>query len=88
MKSKKDTMLTTEYLYGIRPNILIDLPYKQALELKLESARNLLKTVIKETDNAFKNGKEHTELQQMHYRQKAIVDAIDFTEKLLEELEG
>ena len=80
-------MKTTEYLYGIQPHILREMPYYQALEFKKESAMHTLKEVTKEADKAFRDGGDYEKLQSLHYRQKAILDAIDFTEKLLDEMD-
>jgi len=60
-------MQTTEYLYGLQPHILKDMPYEQALELKKESALKLLREVTNEADLAFKHGRNYEEMQAIHY---------------------
>jgi hypothetical protein len=63
------------------------MPYYQALEFKKESAVQTLREVTMEADEAFRTGADYKKLQSLHYRQKAILDAIDFTEKLLDEMD-
>jgi hypothetical protein len=37
-----DSVTKTEYLYGISPSILMDMNYKQAIEIKLKLAKVLI----------------------------------------------
>ncbi len=69
-------MKTTQYLYGLDPSMLKDMPYEEALKLKLESATELIRFL---TDKDF------------HKHYERIVDimaAITHTQYLLDELEG
>lgn len=68
-------MKTTEHLYGIEASILTNMPYKEALELKLKSATQLIRSLYDE-----EMGKRDDN------RISDVFDAIDFTEKLLKEL--
>jgi len=68
-------MKTTEYLYGIEASKLIDMNYKEALEYKLKSAKQLISSLHK--------------IEMGHRDEKRIdnvFDAIDFNDKLLREL--
>ena len=68
-------MKTTEYLYGIDANILTDMNYKEALNYKLKSAKQLISSLHK--------------IEMGHRDEKRIddvFDAIDFNDKLLMEL--
>ena len=67
---------TTQDLYGISPKDLADLPYKQALQLKIQGAKAIL---IKLLEPNFMDRDSH--------RINKINKAIKFNEQLLKELE-
>ena len=70
------TIVTTEELYGISPKTLADIPYRQALQLKVEGAKAIL---IKLLEPNFMDRDLH--------RINKINKAIKFNEQLLKELE-
>ena len=70
------TIATTEELYGIPPKQLADIPYKQALQLKVQGAKAIL---IKLLEPNFMDRDSH--------RINKINKAIKFNEQLLKELE-
>ena len=70
------TILTTEELYGISPKTLADLPYKEALKLKIQGAQAILVTLL-----------EPNFMDRDLHRINKINKAIKFNEQLLKELE-
>ena len=79
-------MKTTEYLYGCQPNEFANLPYREALSRKIEFARRHMKTIINETNRLFVEGAKRDDLQKKYHQQKAIYEAIQFNERLLDEI--
>ena len=67
---------TTQDLYGISPKFLADLPYKQALQLKIEGAKTIL---VKLLEPNFMDRNSH--------KINKVNKAIKFNEQLLKELE-
>jgi len=67
---------TTEYIYGIKPEVFADLPYRDALVVKRDAAESHVRTLITphfmERDDA---------------RFSAAYDAVKFNQKLIDELE-
>lgn len=67
---------STMYLYNLTPKTLLEMSYKEAIELKIESARDLLKH----------------QLLRPHFTKRdttriaAVYKAIKFNESLLDEL--
>ena len=45
-------MKTTEYLYGVSPDIFKDVIYQDALQLKVECGRKVLKEIALKKDDA------------------------------------
>ena len=70
------TTVTTEELYGISPKALADLPYKQALELKIKGAKAILITLLKPNF-----------MDRNYHKINRVNKAIKFNEQLLKELE-
>ena len=70
------TIVTTEELYGISPKTLADIPYRQALQLKVEGAKAIL---VKLLEPNFMDRNSH--------KINKINKAIKFNEQLLKELE-
>ena len=70
------TISTTEELYGISPKTLTDLPYKEALQLKIEGAKAILVTLL-----------EPNFMDRDTHKINKINKAIKFNEQLLKELE-
>ena len=66
---------TTEYLYGCHLSLFADMPYRQAIEFKLEQAKALIYSLMQS---------DYTERDDA--RVKAVFKAIKFNESLLEEL--
>ena len=66
---------TTQDLYSISPKTLANLPYKQALQLKIEGAKSILITLL-----------EPNFMDRDSYRINKINKAIKFNEQLLKEL--
>lgn len=66
---------STKYLYNLDPKILINMPYKEAVELKTISAKTLLHTLVQ---LSFKKQDDN--------RIRAVHKAIDYNKQLLEEL--
>ena len=80
-------MKTTEYLYGCNAKEWANEPYKRALLIRIDKARELLGNVIKDFTDGLANGnRTKEELSQLAQREKDILDAIKFNEKLLTEL--
>ena len=80
-------MKRTEYLYGISAKEFADMPYRDALKYKIQKAKELLRKVTLEADKYFREGANYDNMQQAFYRQREILEAIQFNEKLLKELE-
>ena len=70
------TIVTTEELYSISPKTLTDLPYKEALQLKIEGAKAILVTLL-----------EPNFMDRDTHKINKINKAIKFNEQLLKELE-
>lgn len=66
---------STYYLYELDPKLLIDLYYVEALKLKIDSAKKLLKVLF-----------EPHYMDRDNTRINAVYKAIKFNEALLEEL--
>ncbi len=76
-------MKTTEYLYGIDAHILTDMPYKQALEYKIESAKALQLMLNRQARKVLKIPQEYDPLLK---RWTDADKAVEFNNKLLQEL--
>ena len=70
------TIATTQDLYGISPKTLADLPYREALELKIQGAKAIL---VKLLEPNFMDRNSH--------KINKVNKAIKFNEQLLKELE-
>ena len=70
------TITTTQELYGISPKDLTNLPYKQALQLKVQGAKAILTKLL-----------EPNFMEQDTYKINKVNKAIKFNEQLLKELE-
>jgi len=82
-------MKTTLELYGIDPTTLRNMKYEEALKAKVKGAKKLLEQEIRSTEKMLKSGKESREdLMQCFYRQKIFIKAVDFNEKLIDELDN
>jgi len=68
-------MKTTLYLYGIEPTEFADMHYKEALEYKIECAKQLISSLY---DDPFGSREDK--------RIDDIFEAIEFNERLLKEL--
>jgi len=80
-------MKTTEYLYGCNALEWANEPYKMALLIRIDKAKELLGKVIQDFTDALANGnRSKEELSMLAQREKDIMDAIKFNEKLLAEL--
>ena len=66
---------TTQELYGVSPKQLADIPYKQALQLKIEGAKTILVKLL-----------EPNFMEQDTYKINKVNKAIKFNEQLLKEL--
>lgn len=71
-----NTMVTTEELYGISPQVLASMNYKEALEYKIQGAKQLMVKLLE----------PHFMEQDMHKITK-VGKAIKFNEQLLKELQ-
>lgn len=69
-------MTETEYLYGVQVKDFLYLPYKQAVEFKLEKGRELHRKLYGKEDT-------HEDRVRLHKVQKAIMH----NEKLIKEWE-
>jgi len=69
-------MKTTEYLYGIKPTEFAVLPYKKAIEFKVEAARQLLYKLLYDFHYEIR---DDTRINKVHA-------AIKFNKELLKEL--
>ena len=71
-------MLSTEYLYGVRPESFKDMSYKKALEYKKEAGHKLYVYLYMNVEDSDE------------YREKVfhVEKALSHTRKLLEELDG
>ena len=69
-------MHTTRYLYDINPQSIANIPYKQAIKLKINNAKLLLSLLLR----------EHYSTRDDE-RISAVHKAIKFNEQLLNELE-
>ena len=69
-------MKKTPYLYGVEPSSFASLPYRQALQFKVDAARKLIIKLLK----------PHY-LKRDDYRLNSVISAQKFNQKLLEELE-
>jgi len=70
-----NTMTTTEELYGISPQVLASMNYKEALEYKIQGAKQLMVKLLE----------PHFMEQDMHKIRK-VGKAIRFNEELLKEI--
>lgn len=66
---------TTQELYGISPKQLADIPYKQALQLKIEGAKAILVTLL-----------EPNFMDRDSHKINKVNKAIKFNQQLLAEL--
>lgn len=71
-----NSMMTTEELYGISPQVLASMNYKEALEYKIQGARQLM---IKLLEPHF--------MDQDTHKITKVGKAIKFNEQLLKELQ-
>ena len=69
-------MTTTQELYGISPKQLADIPYRQALQLKIEGAKAILVTLL-----------EPNFMDRDSHKINKVNKAIKFNQQLLKELE-
>jgi hypothetical protein len=67
---------STNYLYGVDPKTFMDLSYKEALNFKIDKAKELLGVLL-----------EHGYMECDRYRVNYVYKAIKFNESLLKELE-
>jgi hypothetical protein len=74
-------MTTTEYLYELDPYDLMDMKYKDALELKIYKGKELVAKLITdiETKREYQPEKER--------RLAKVLSAIKFNERLLNEID-
>ena len=80
---------STRYLYGIDPAEFADLPYREALQYRIDAGRRHLDAVTKELNRAFKDGATSLDtFNALNYKQQLIIKAIEHNEALLEELEA
>lgn len=70
-----NTMITTEELYGISPQTLASMNYKEALEYKIQGAKQLMIKLL-----------EPNFMEQDMYKINKVAKAIKFNEQLLKEL--
>lgn len=68
-------MNTTEYLYGIKPEVLSNMKYKEALEFKIQKGKEYIELLYKEPMET-RDDRHITEIHK----------AMSFTKTLLEEL--
>jgi hypothetical protein len=68
-------MKTTQYLYNVSPKEFAELPYHQALQYKIDKAKELIVTLL---EPSYQNRDDE--------RIKAVFDAIKWNQKLLQEL--
>lgn len=66
---------STYYLYDLDPKLLIDLSYVEAINLKIDSAKKLIKVLF-----------EPSYMDRDNTRINAVYKAIQFNQALLEEL--
>ena len=71
-----NSIVTTEELYGISPQVLASMNYKEALEYKIQGAKQLMVKLLE----------PHFMEQDMHKITK-VGKAIKFNEQLLKELQ-
>ena len=77
---------TTRELYGTNPDAFCDLPYREALEVKLQLARNRLGEVTKKL-MMIDPGSPYEAYSRLVHLQKDVIDAIKFNEDLIDELD-
>jgi len=82
-------MKTTEYLYNIQPILLASLNYKEALELKLDSATALAQELEREMSQLVheQSNKKYMEALPVRERLHHVYKAIEHTRNLLKEIE-
>ncbi len=79
-------MKTTAELYGIEPQTLKGLPYEKALEEKFIGAQVMMKKYRKNAEKEkVRFGRKYTQWMKKY---KASEEAMDFTLKLIDELNG
>ena len=66
---------STYYLYDLDPKLLINLSYVEAINLKIDSAKKLIKVLF-----------EPSYMDRNNHRINAVYKAIKFNQALLEEL--
>lgn len=74
--NSKKSITTTEELYGISPKQLAEMNYKQALEYKIQGAKDILVALL-----------EPHYMERNAHRINKVNKAIKHTEQLLKELE-
>ena len=81
-------MLTTKYLYGISPEEFANLKYKEALEVKLKSAKELFGVLCGQEEDLYRNGAKYSmeKVSVLRLRLKRVAKAIKHTEMLIEEI--
>ena len=81
-------MQKSKFLYGCSPKEFADLPYKEALSVKLKKARETMHRVASEQEDIYNTGASREKFMQNEYRLTQIKRAIDHCETLLSELEA